>query len=241
MILPRATDINKAKTIETKRQIDEGMALARKVDLMHEMKVEQEYELMKWREITLKGIQEEINTFTAQRDTLIAEIRIAQVKRDKLNEPLLLDWNVLNEEKVKLVEEKNQLFLDRELFQKKEIALEEEVEMVQNLTRELIEEKEDTSKKKKQILKLQKAKESEYAKAQQYREKQEGIIQKRLQEAIQLKESYQVGITTNKLKEDSLTEKEAELITRERDLERRSNRVQQYVNTDRSSNIESSE
>lgn len=73
MILPRKIEINKAKADESRRQIDEGMALAHKVDLMREMKLEQEYNLMKWRDVTLKNLHEEINECILKRDSIQQE------------------------------------------------------------------------------------------------------------------------------------------------------------------------
>ncbi len=73
---------------ETKRQIDEGIALAKKVDAVRELKTTQEANIKQWRDTTVKVIQEEINEWVQKKDMAIGEAKAAERKRDELRKSL---------------------------------------------------------------------------------------------------------------------------------------------------------
>jgi hypothetical protein len=227
MILPRTTEINKAKTEERRRQIDEGMALAHKVDLMREMKQEQEYQLMQWRDVTLKGIHAEIAVLTQERDQLTKEIQSATRERNKLLEPLTLEWEALHIEKDIVTRQKNELFLDEQRFQEKVAELDQEIIRAGKIVGDLKDKESDLNKKEKETERLHTLAKVAYQNARQFEDDREVLVQARLKEVLQLKEEYEVALTVIKIREQPIDEKEEELIIRERELARRTKKLQQ--------------
>lgn len=70
MILPKTVDINKAKAEERKREIDDGLILARKVDELRQLRVDMESNFETWRVNQTKVIQDEIDALIVERDEL---------------------------------------------------------------------------------------------------------------------------------------------------------------------------
>lgn len=68
-------EINTLKSVERKKEIDEGVKLAKKVDTLREVASKEESNLRKFRIETLAIIQSEINLKIKERDSLLEEIK----------------------------------------------------------------------------------------------------------------------------------------------------------------------
>lgn len=80
--------IEREKRLEQEREIDRGIKLAKRVDEIRAKKVVEEENLKKWRDETLKIVQEEINAKIAERDRLIQETKEAEEARFAVEAPL---------------------------------------------------------------------------------------------------------------------------------------------------------
>lgn len=83
MILPKKVDIQKAATLERKNMIDEGVALAKRVDDLRQMRLQMEVNFETWRLETSKAIQIEIDVLIKERDELAEEVLRAKELLDK--------------------------------------------------------------------------------------------------------------------------------------------------------------
>lgn len=73
--LLKKSEVNAHKERERKLEIEQGLALSRRVDGLRETQVEEERSLQEFRAKTIKQIQEEIVATTTVRDTLLGEIK----------------------------------------------------------------------------------------------------------------------------------------------------------------------
>lgn len=81
-LLPKQ-EIVLLKGAERKREIDEGLKLAKKIDLLRQTASEEEANLKKFREESLKVIKEEMSKIITERDGIIIEIvELKQQKND---------------------------------------------------------------------------------------------------------------------------------------------------------------
>jgi uncharacterized phage infection (PIP) family protein YhgE len=226
MILPNKIKLNQAKAQETKAQIDEGLAIARKIDAMRELKVTQETNIKQWRDVTVKAVQDEINEILSQRDTLRSEIAVATERRDELRKPLDFEWIKLNEEKSKFEKDRDTLNLNIISFDIEVKSFEKEKVKINKAILNAEQNEEDTKKLKEKAQELKEVAQLESNLAKQERENSNKIIERKIAEVNQSATEYEVGLQTIKLREQQVKEKEEELITRENDLARRINNLQ---------------
>jgi hypothetical protein len=81
-------EVDKAKSIDRKREIDEGMKLAKRVDTLRETAVKEEKGLDDFRRQQLEAIQAQIDPKIVELDALAGEIRRLKVQREALLVPL---------------------------------------------------------------------------------------------------------------------------------------------------------
>jgi len=231
MILPNKIQLNKAKAQETKAMIDEGVAMAKRVDAVRELKLVQEANIKEWRNVTVKAVQDEINELLSKRDTLKSEINVAQERRDELRKPLDYEWIKLNDEKSQFKEEKKALDLDRMSFKIEVESFEKEKVKVTKAIEKAESNEKDTEKLKIEAQKLKDLAQKEYALAVNEREDQTRIYDRKVSEVNQSATEYAVALQTIEVREKQVNDKELELITRERDLARRITNLQRAEGT----------
>lgn len=73
MKLLSKSDVQKAKSLDRQREIDEGLKLARRVDALREIAAAEESSLAKFRIETIAKIHDEISILAAKRDELQIE------------------------------------------------------------------------------------------------------------------------------------------------------------------------
>jgi uncharacterized protein (DUF3084 family) len=224
-ILPRKIDIDRAKSNERKQQIDEGVALALKVDQLRQLKPQLEKNLEEWRLNTTKVIQEEIDVFINQRDIAEQEAIEARKKRDALREPLDDEWAIVLEEKEKIKESRNDIFLDRERISAEEGKIETKKQELKARDTELKKAEQELENQKLEVEKLKEKVIEEMSLAKEERETNNQILEKKIAEANSRIEEYKVAFQTIELREKQVDEKEKDLIIRERTLYRRTENV----------------
>lgn len=116
MKLLNKKEIDIAKESERKRDIDEGLKLARRVDNLREIAAKEEQSLALFRQKTLKAINEDIRNLSSEKELLSNEVRLLRkeiaeglaplrVRREEIENQLS---NLLSEQ-TKLQEKKNLL------------------------------------------------------------------------------------------------------------------------------------
>lgn len=91
---------------QKKLQIDEGIKLATKVDVLRETSVKEAGNLERFRKETIAAVQVEIDVEIRKRDTLKDEIKILEEKKRVAQIPLDAEWAKVQEEQIKLLKDK---------------------------------------------------------------------------------------------------------------------------------------
>ncbi len=93
MKLLSKNEIEKAKSLERKLEIDEGAKLARKVDDLRKLSAEEEMKQSKFRLASLKETNDQIAAATTERDSLLAEVVKLREEKRILQIPLDAKWS----------------------------------------------------------------------------------------------------------------------------------------------------
>ncbi len=116
MRLLTKSEIDTAKAAEQKRNIDEGLKLARRVDNLREVAAEEEASLAKFRKEQTAKIHAELEKLYETKGTLIGEVSQLKRERKELMKPL-------DAELAKIYKENAQLEKKRDELTSKEIAI----------------------------------------------------------------------------------------------------------------------
>lgn len=130
MRLLKKKEIDKLKAADRKREIDEGIKLATRVDGLRQLAASEETQLETFRVETLKSIHEETAEAIIKRDTLTKEVAELEDRKKVALEPLTEAWNALNEEKASFNDKVANFDLVRKYFANDEADL---VERKKNL------------------------------------------------------------------------------------------------------------
>lgn len=130
-------DVTKNKAVERKREIDEGAKLARKVDGLRQLSAAEESNLTKFREESLKELNKVILSKQKESDDLDEDIKIKKGIRDKLLEPLQVEFDAIDNAKKDI--EKLNLDLERreETLRKATLILELEQKQLETSNKQL--------------------------------------------------------------------------------------------------------
>lgn len=121
------------RSLERKREIDEGVKLAKKVDQLRQTASEEEANLSKFRIESLKQLKTEVAILVDQRDSLSVEINTLRHKVEKLKMLPDLEWDKITKEAEylaglkKKLEEQEFVSMGKEI----EIARREELLMIE--------------------------------------------------------------------------------------------------------------
>lgn len=94
-LLPKS-EVAISKAVERKREIDEGLKLAKQVDNLREVRATEEVVFAKFRQETLTNLNEEITQKTQERDGLVKEVSDLRIEREGLQKPLDEEWDRVN-------------------------------------------------------------------------------------------------------------------------------------------------
>jgi hypothetical protein len=193
-LLPKKQDIDKAKSDERKKEIDEGLDLARKVETLRELKLSEEKNLRDWRDNSVKVIQQSIDSLLEQEIVVRRKVAEAIEARKKLLEPLDKEWDEVNETKKWITKEKERIYLSGERLKIEEV----EVEKKNTLATKLLE----TIKQKNSKLEVSIAQSLEN--------------ESRTEKAYKEVEAFKIDLLSRIVtKEESITKREHDLAQRE--------------------------
>ena len=95
-------EVNIKLSGEKKLAVDQGIALARKVDALRQTASEEEAKLAKFRLESIKKLHSDIEEADAEKAKLLEEIVVAKAELKMLREPLDSEWKKLHEIEVSL-------------------------------------------------------------------------------------------------------------------------------------------
>lgn len=220
-VLPKQQDILKAKNDERKKEIDEGIALANRIDKLRETKTNEERQLGLWRENSIRTIQKEIDEYLTVKENLRVQTEGAEVLRRKLIEPLDEEWIKVRIEQAEIKKDREAVEISKASLKEQAEKLKIDIQKISDIVIRTKDNEEAIDKAKSEIIALKEMAQREYEIARQERETQTSLHEKALLEVRYSKEEYENGININKIKEKELQEQEADLIIREKELERR--------------------
>lgn len=102
-------EIDKAKAAEQKREIDEGLKLARRVDNLREVAAQEDASLTQFRKKRVAEINAEITGLETKKGNLISEISQLERARKELMKPLEDQWEEIHEAQAQLVKDRDEL------------------------------------------------------------------------------------------------------------------------------------
>ena len=105
MRLLQKSDINKAKAVAQKMDIDEGAKLERRIDNLRSVLAEEEQSLKRFRTTAIAKIHEETKAAAQERDTILDEVRELRKERKELMQPLEKEWAELYKEQKRVAKE----------------------------------------------------------------------------------------------------------------------------------------
>lgn len=96
------SEIDRRKAEEKQQEMREGMKIAERIDLLRETAAKEEVLVNTWHEKTVKEVQRNIQSLQVEKDSLVADIRILELRRNALREPLDDEWKEVNLLRTKL-------------------------------------------------------------------------------------------------------------------------------------------
>lgn len=218
MILPKKIDIDKAKASERKIQIDEGVALAKKIDFLRETALKEEKNLFEWRENNLNKVKYEIGQFIEERDNLEKQNNEARQIRDALLKPDVKQVQTELKIMVNTELEKRGVYLSGEVLKEEEKKLMEEKEKISQISAIIKKQQDETEKAKSETISLKEMARREYEIAKEERTKQTETVEKALFETHKREREYEIALSTVEFREKEIKEKEVDIIKREKHL-----------------------
>lgn len=131
------------KNSDRKREIEEGVKLARSIDSLRETHTKEQLGLKKFRDASLEAIKQEIQTFLVKKEALVEEVKELEHKRRTVLAPIDLkrEWKKIDEDKNEIQLQKKLIYdqegnivhkeiankaKEKELFEKEEVLAERE-------------------------------------------------------------------------------------------------------------------
>jgi hypothetical protein len=207
-------------TEQRKADIDQGIILARKIDVLRETLLKEEQKAEKFRTETLAQIQKEIDDKMKENDglkrnSLIVEIQGLEEKRAKLLEPLDKEWEEVN------LERKKTLKLNIEIAKEKSKIISERKE-TERLFEKTKQDEQRVSQMKEQATKSLQTIERVQAEAKDLREnalkKDNEVNQqlgKRESEVVKKEKLIESSIKSLEIREKQIEEKEQDIINQQ--------------------------
>lgn len=87
---------------QKKKQIDEGIAIAKKVDALRETVSQEEQRLERFRKESVVAVQKEIDVLIVHKNSLIEDIKSLEKEKKRLLIPLDAEWEEVNRKKKEL-------------------------------------------------------------------------------------------------------------------------------------------
>jgi hypothetical protein len=208
-------EVNARLAGEKKLAVDQGVALARKVDALRQTASEEETKLTKFRTEAVKGLHEEIEKLAGQKRALLEEIAVATEELKARRAPLDSEWNRCRQLELEVFEKQGQVDAkDRQLEAKAQELKTLEASMALRLRQISIDEGSASELKKESERTLAEAKEVLAKSNQESATAEKKLGGFRIQ-ASQREAALAVREREAKMKEERLNARERELNRRE--------------------------
>ncbi len=138
MKLLSKSEVAKAQADAKKREIDEGLKLARKVDNLREIKSQEEASLEKFRKERVAAINLELSELETKKETLIGENRQLERERKELLKPLDVEWENIHKGNAALAKREDAVSSREALVSEKEVKVQEKTQKTSKLLSDAI-------------------------------------------------------------------------------------------------------
>ncbi len=122
-------------------EIDEGAKIARRVDSLRSKVAQEDMELKKFREASIKKVQEEINSLISNRDVMVKEVEELTEKKRILQIPLDDAWKQCDKRNIELTEVENKLTEKAQILHRQEVEIESREYRLKIAEEEILDEK----------------------------------------------------------------------------------------------------
>lgn len=215
MILPKKIDITKAQADERKREIDNGMALAHQVDDLRKTFQQEKLTHENWRKASIDELNNTLTKLDLDIQSKKGELVQIQEQRQELLKPLDVEWSVLNQEKVKIGEDRKHVMLDKESLKVNISKIKDDTDKIAEIITKVKRNEKDTEKAKSRASSLEEMAQREYEIARNERTEQNNIWEKKIIDINQKEKEYEVALQTIEIREQQVKDKESELAERE--------------------------
>lgn len=123
MRLLEKNQVDTLKNDERKKDIEEGVKIAKRIDELRRLEGDERKRITAWRDQTLALAQEDIKKVFSQKDSLQQVVSVLEEERRRLREPLDEEWEKVREKKEELVSRENYLVSREVSYEKKEQSL----------------------------------------------------------------------------------------------------------------------
>lgn len=210
-------EITQQKGTEHKRDIDEGLKLARKIDNLREVSSKEEQNLKKFRDESLSSTKKEIDTLIEEKATLTKDVDFLREQRKKLIEiPLNLAWKDIDKQN-ETIKSIKAVLEDRTIYLKQKEDLITEQEKNIHLNKEEAEEERQLAQKDRLEAKKLKLEAQQINKsANESKDKELSNLSLKVQELMKREGEVAVREKNALMKESQFVEREKELNNREK-------------------------
>ncbi len=211
--------IDSNKTEERRKEVEDGVSLAKSIDKLREAKVTEERKFLDFRDNALKTIKGEMAQLNLEKNLLMEDIKQKQELRNELLKPLDKEWAEINQAKAKQVQEKQNIFLLREQEKEERKLLDEEQAKIKKIATKIGQKHNETEKAKSEAISLKELAQREYEMAHSEHVVQTETYEEEMRKAQGLQDEYKVALSLIQIRENEVKEKESELLIREKHLE----------------------
>lgn len=219
MKLLQKSTITNQKNAERKLEIDEGLALARRIDALRETSAKEETNLLTYRATALKQVQNEIGVLVKQKEDLQEEIKRQEEHRKELLKPLDKEWEQIYEKKLQIDKDSNANILLVFQLKEEEQQLEERKNEISKIVIDINKKEKEIDKLKGEIVSLKELAQREYEIAHEEHSIQTENYDKQISRAIELQKEYESGLAILNIRDKELKEKEVDIINKEKHIE----------------------
>lgn len=218
MILPKRQELDKEKAKERKREIDNGMNLARQVDDLRQTLAQEKLLHENWLASTREQVSKILASFDEEKHVKKHELDELAEARKKLIEPLDSEWKELEKEQELFAKVKIELISREEGLEKREQTVIENEKFITKSLEEIDVAKQESIQETKESKRLKDLALNEYATSRHLGKRQWEDYEQKMAGLKQLDKQYKVALTTIEIREKQVDEKEVDLANRERAL-----------------------
>lgn len=213
-LLPKSQVLSRINA-QKKTEIDSGVTIAKKIDVLRETYAHEESNLRLFRENAVKDVTAEIKTLCAERDVLKEQIVSLNQTRTDLIKPLDAEWAIVKEAQAKLIEDQEILQGDKKNLKSEWAELDVQRAKVIQTYQSATQKEHEAEQNRADSIEHGNSARTKLHEAKVLHEDTVKEKERVYGEIEGLRRSYEVGIETNKLKAKELEEKEEDLIERE--------------------------